>query len=176
MSSHATELVFCAKPFSSSLCCEWECSSVAAHPGSPRRRAVKWIRASATSKWSFHWSTQDPFMSSTHPSSFSTTTATSRFTNFVFYCTTLSLFTSLSVLMIIQFAFSVLTLLVGRQKQHPACKNWVTRCWCGYLPAARCRLAHTVLDPSCPLLPELWQLHCLRHIHSNRWCHRAALC
>ena len=24
-------------------------------------------------------------------------------------------------------------LLVGRQEEHPACKNWVMRCWCGNL-------------------------------------------
>jgi len=28
-------------------------------------------------------------------------------------------------------AFSALTLLVGRQEEHPACKKWVMRCWCG---------------------------------------------
>ena len=33
-----------------------------------------------------------------------------------------------------------LTLLVGRQEEHPACKNWVMRCWCGYLSGARSRL------------------------------------
>ena len=33
-----------------------------------------------------------------------------------------------------------LTLLAGRQEEHPACKNWMKRCWCGYRPAARCRL------------------------------------
>jgi len=37
-------------------------------------------------------------------------------------------------------AFSALTLLVGCQEGHPACKNWVMRCWCGYLSGARCRL------------------------------------
>ena len=36
-------------------------------------------------------------------------------------------------------AFSALTLLVGRQEGHPACKNWVAGCWRGYL---RCRLAY----------------------------------
>jgi len=36
------------------------------------------------------------------------------------------------------FAFSALTLLVGRQEGHPACKkNRVVRCWSG----VRCRLA-----------------------------------
>ena len=28
-------------------------------------------------------------------------------------------------------AFSALTLLVGRQEGHPACKNWVVGCWHG---------------------------------------------
>jgi len=37
-------------------------------------------------------------------------------------------------------AFSALTLLVRRQEEHSACKNWVMRCWCGYLSGARCRL------------------------------------
>jgi len=36
--------------------------------------------------------------------------------------------------------FSALTLLVGHQEKHLACKNWVMRCWCGYLSGARCRL------------------------------------
>ena len=38
-------------------------------------------------------------------------------------------------------AFSALALLVGRQEGHPACKNWVMRCWRGYVSGARCRLA-----------------------------------
>jgi len=38
-------------------------------------------------------------------------------------------------------AFTALTLLVGYQEEHPACKNWVMRCWCGYLSGARCRLS-----------------------------------
>ena len=37
-------------------------------------------------------------------------------------------------------AFRALTLLVGRQEEHPACKNWVMKCWCGCLSGARCRL------------------------------------
>jgi len=37
-------------------------------------------------------------------------------------------------------AFSALTLLAGRQEEHPACTNRVMRCWCGYLSGARCRL------------------------------------
>jgi len=38
------------------------------------------------------------------------------------------------------FAFSASTLRVGRQEEHPACKNSVMRSWCGYLSGARCRL------------------------------------
>jgi len=37
-------------------------------------------------------------------------------------------------------AFSALTLLVGRQEGHPACKKYgVMRCWCGCLSGARCK-------------------------------------
>ena len=32
--------------------------------------------------------------------------------------------------------FSALTLLVARHEDHPACKNWVVGCWCGYLSGA----------------------------------------
>ena len=32
-----------------------------------------------------------------------------------------------------------LTLLVGQQEGHPACKNWVVRYWHGYLSGARCK-------------------------------------
>jgi len=37
-------------------------------------------------------------------------------------------------------AFSALALLVGRQEEHPACKNWVVRYWHGYLSGTRCKL------------------------------------
>ena len=43
-------------------------------------------------------------------------------------------------------AFSALTLLVGRQEGHPACKNWVVGCWRGYLSGMRCRLAYGPAD------------------------------
>jgi len=33
-----------------------------------------------------------------------------------------------------------LTLLAGCLEEHLACKNWVMRCWCGYLSGVRCRL------------------------------------
>jgi len=38
------------------------------------------------------------------------------------------------------YAFSALTLLVGHQEEHPACKNWLMGCWCGYLSGVMCRL------------------------------------
>jgi len=51
-------------------------------------------------------------------------------------------------------AFSALTLLVGRQDEHPACKNWVMRCWCGCLSGARCRLHIVQLMPLHPKTPS----------------------
>ena len=39
-----------------------------------------------------------------------------------------------------KFAFSALTPFIGRQEEHPACRNWVMGCWCGYLSGTRCRL------------------------------------
>jgi len=51
--------------------------------------------------------------------------------------------------------FSALTILVGRQEEHPASKNWLMRCWCGYLSAARCRCLHMVqLMPLHPQTPS----------------------
>ena len=43
-------------------------------------------------------------------------------------------------------AFSALTLLVGRQEGHPACKKRVVGCWHGYLSGAICRLAYGPAD------------------------------
>jgi len=43
-------------------------------------------------------------------------------------------------------AFSSLTLLVGRQEGHPACKKLSVGCWRGYLSGARCRLAYGPAD------------------------------
>ena len=40
----------------------------------------------------------------------------------------------------VNIAFGTLTLLVGHQEEHPACKDWMMMCWCGYLSGARCRL------------------------------------
>jgi len=39
-----------------------------------------------------------------------------------------------------------LTLFVGQQEGHPACKNRVVRCWHGCLSGARCRLAYVPAD------------------------------
>jgi len=43
-------------------------------------------------------------------------------------------------------AFSALTLLVGQQEGHPACKKLVVGCWHGYLPGTRCILAYGPAD------------------------------
>ena len=44
------------------------------------------------------------------------------------------------------YSFSALTLLVGQQEGHPACKNWVVGCWRGCLSGSRCRLAYGPAD------------------------------
>jgi len=44
-------------------------------------------------------------------------------------------------------AYSALTLLVGQQEGHLACKKLFTEwCWYGYLSGARCRLAYGTAD------------------------------
>ena len=50
------------------------------------------------------------------------------------------------VLIHVQRAFSALTLLVGRQEGHPACKNRVVGYWRGHLSGVRCRLAYGLAD------------------------------
>ena len=52
------------------------------------------------------------------------------------------------LVLIISIAFSALTLLVGRQEGHPACKKLSGGCWRGYLSGARYRLAY---GPAVPL-------------------------
>jgi len=55
-------------------------------------------------------------------------------------------------------AFSALTLLVGQQEGHPACKKRVVGCWCGYLSGVRCRLAYGPTDATathCLLLRKI---------------------
>jgi len=47
----------------------------------------------------------------------------------------------ITVQLLFASAFSALTLLIGWQEGHPACKNWAVGCWHGYLSGARCRLA-----------------------------------
>ena len=44
-------------------------------------------------------------------------------------------------------AFSALTLLVGWQEGHPACKKLSGGCWHGYLTGARCRFHMAQLMP-----------------------------
>jgi len=58
--------------------------------------------------------------------------------------TTAKEFTSCNLIL----PFSALTLLVGWQEGHPACKNWVMGCWHDYLTQARCRFAYSPADPN----------------------------
>ena len=52
------------------------------------------------------------------------------------------------------------TLLVGNQEEHPACKNRVMGCWCGYLSAVRCkRFAYGPADATA-IQPSLASLKC----------------
>jgi len=60
------------------------------------------------------------------------------------------------MLNVVSFAFSALTLLVGRQEGHPACKKLSGAVLVGYLSGARCRLAYGPADATAThcLLPQ----------------------
>jgi len=58
-------------------------------------------------------------------------------------------------------AFSALTLLDGRQEEHPACKNWAMRCLYGYLSQVRCRF-FCVWSSWCYCIPKTH--HLLSHL------------
>ena len=55
-------------------------------------------------------------------------------------------FSLVSVLPSVLIAFSALTLLVGRQEGHPACKKLSGGVLAWYLSGARCRLAYGSAD------------------------------
>ena len=57
-------------------------------------------------------------------------------------------------------SFSALTLLVGRQKEHPACKNWVMSCWCGYQVQIVC-----IWSSWCHCIPK--SHHILPHLNPD---------
>ena len=50
------------------------------------------------------------------------------------------------IVAVIFTAFRALTLLVGHQEEHPACKKLSGGCRHGYLSGARCRLAYGPAD------------------------------
>jgi len=61
---------------------------------------------------------------------------------------------------VVEIAFSALTLLVGSQEGHPACKKWVMKYWCGYLFEARCRsFAYGPADATASQNPIISCLH-----------------
>ena len=81
-------------------------------------------------------------------------------------------------------AFSALTLLVGQLEGHPACKNWVVGCWCGYPSGVRCRLAYGPADATathCLLLqwnPD-WFYHLwyrLTRVVPEKWSLNGCVC
>jgi len=57
---------------------------------------------------------------------------------------------------VVSFAFSALTLLVGRQEGHPACKKLSGEELVWYLSGERCRLAYGPADATAThcLLPQ----------------------
>ena len=67
-------------------------------------------------------------------------------------------------LVFVNATFSALTLLVGHEEEHPACKYSVVRCWCGYLSGARCRLfAYGLADATAIPKPH----HLLPHLNPD---------
>ena len=67
---------------------------------------------------------------------------------------------------------------VGRQEGHPACKNWVMRCWCGYLSGVMCKLFAygpadaTAISKPHHLLPHLnpdWFYLSCTSLHELSW-------
>ena len=76
-----------------------------------------------------------------------------RLSGIVFVPGTTSGLSIFSLFSYISGAFSALTLLVGRQEGHPACKKtWVVGCWRGYLSGARCTAdLHTAQRMPLPL-------------------------
>ena len=63
--------------------------------------------------------------------------------------------------LVLLLLFSALTLLVGRQEGHPACKKLRVGCWRGYLSGARCRLAYGPADATAT--------HCLSLQQNPDW-------
>ena len=60
-------------------------------------------------------------------------------------------------------AFSAFAFSAGWE-EHPACKHWQMRCWCGYLSAATCRLfAYGPADATASQNPH----HLLPHLNPD---------
>jgi len=70
----------------------------------------------------------------------------------------LNCYTNMAANSKMHMVFSALTLLVGRQEWHLACKNRVVGWWCGYLSGTKCRFADGPADATtthCLLLQEI---------------------
>ena len=62
-----------------------------------------------------------------------------------------------------------MTLLVGRQEGHPACKYWVVGCLRGYLTGARCSWCHclSLASVKCRLVLPFW--YRLTRVVPEKW-------
>jgi len=71
-----------------------------------------------------------------------------------------------SVIYLLTSAFSALTLLVGRQEEHPVCKNWMMRCWAAGVvrPIGLAQGAHDLYVVQ--LMPLPWH-HLLLHYNPD---------
>ena len=70
-----------------------------------------------------------------------------------------------SHVLILKLVVATLIVLSVHQQGHPAGKNRVMRCWCGYLSGTRCRLfAHGPADATAPSNPII---SCLIKIHTG---------
>ena len=74
-----------------------------------------------------------------------------------------------TTVLLTSYHYSVaLTVLVGHQEEHPACKNWVMRCRCGYLSVARCRF-FCIWPSWCHCIPK--PHHLLPHVNPDWYYH-----
>ena len=71
----------------------------------------------------------------------------------------MSSFWSVCFNILLASVLSALTLLVRRQEEHPACKNWVMRCWRCYLSRESCRL-FAYAPTNATVIPKPCRLSC----------------
>jgi len=65
---------------------------------------------------------------------------------------------------LVELGSCILTLLVGCQEEHPACRSWLMRCWRDCLSGVRCRLSAYCLSVLMPLPPQNPVIACLIYL------------